>query len=827
MKKDKCTENIEDIKEGSINTVPVIQDDAEYVKNLISKIQEEKNKNRKIKDAEDENADEDEGLTKSQMRAREKARRREQKLLRRTGRAERRKTHRMAKKGYLPEKTQEQIIEDAIRHMIDENNLFGEARRDIKELIAGDGIDPNHNGYLILNDCGRDIYVMCMYIEKNPRKNEFAGTYETLMNSKGVTTSIHIEPLTDGKASKAMDKRILILDSEQQGAEKDGDRNRYRKLGSKLRDAENYAEEVEVGAKKMFEVSFIFVLHSTDLDQLMLDANEFHNKALNAGIDVCSCFGVHPEAFISAFPTNRLYRAESGLVRTTCVKKHTMDAESLACIFNHTKSDFYHENGIIAGRNMNTGRAATFDPYDRMFDSYGVIVSGATGTGKSATVKMYLTRFTDFNMKIASIDFERVGSRGEYSSACEMSGGQNFVVKVGSDEIINLFEIDTQTEYDESGNTEYEDLLLMDKVSDLVNLLMTMATYSKSKPDYDTEVFYEEIIRKIVIDLFDERGIADHDINSLYETDINGNRVKKQLPTITDFYRKLLLESRRNKSRLKDKAFELLISSMQGFVKYCAYTDDTLKFFTKEEAEQLGRNADGQVVYVDEDGAEHTVEVVVGTRSFFDGQSTIKVDMETPWINIDISQLIEADRPIAEAIAANYLNENFIKKNSANPRKASKRIIMIDECHKMFIYEHLRRFLSDLYRTARKRLISPWLITQALYDFSGYKETESILEQTSTMILLKQDKHTDFIKKTTRMTDAQISMLMGLGGDPLDKTQGNARKGELCMVMKGHPVFIKVDYLEDSEFGIVETDLMKIKEKHEGRRMKDDEDKAS
>lgn len=63
-------------------------------------------------------------------------------------------------------------------------------------------------------------------------------------------------------------------------------------------------------------------------------------------------------------------------------------------------------------------------------------------------------------------------------------------------------------------------------------------------------------------------------------------------------------------------------------------------------------------------------------------------------------------------------------------------------------------------------------------------------EQTSIMLLLKQEpNHEDYIKKVTRMTDAQIKMLMELGGNPMDKSQGNSRKGELCMIMKGHAAF--------------------------------------
>lgn len=118
------------------------------------------------------------------------------------------------------------------------------------------------------------------------------------------------------------------------------------------------------------------------------------------------------------------------------------------------------------------------------------------------------------------------------------------------------------------------------------------------------------------------------------------------------------------------------------------------------------------------------------------------------------------------------------------------------------------------YRTARKRNIAVWSAMQALADCEGYKETESIINNSATIILLKQDaRYADYLLKNTILTPAQVSRVIELGGEPNEGGEcEDQRKGELCIICNDKVTFVKVDYLKASEMYIVETDQKKIHE---------------
>lgn len=698
--------------------------------------------------------------------------------------------------------------------------IFYSTRKSVKELVAPLGVNPNPLDYMVIEDNGTPIYTMCFYIHKLPTRTKFATTFEPLFDFPGVTSNVFIDPMTGGKSSKQLDKRILSLDSERIAAENAGDRNRYRKIMAKLHDAERYAKDVESGDNRLYEVAFLFVLQSKELDGLRLLSNDFHNAAKEKGIELAACYAVHPEAFLSGYPTNRIFKARSGIVTSNVIKKHTFDKGALCTIFNHTSSHFSHKNGIIAGRNMFTGQPVTFDIYDPSHDGYGLVICGRTGTGKSATVKMYLSRYIDFGYKVRSIDFEARGTAGEYSVMAESVGGVNFQIKPGSKNIINLFEVDREDEFDEITGKEYPALNLIQAKENVKNLLMIMIKNGNTIEKFDDVTTITRIVTDIVSELYEERGIYDGDIESLYtegKAYVNGmlssGKVKKELPTITNFFVKLIQKQHENTDKHYMRAYQLIIDAMKDYVKEAYYCAECAEFFDKKQFsrfEFIEGKVKGRKRKCPHCGKPITE--IHGGRSYFDGQSTIKADQNTPHINIDISQLTEKEKMVALLIALNFEQENYIKKNSVNPKKTNKLVVMIDELHKTFPYEEARIFISDVYRTARKRNVSPWVATQALADFRGYKETEAIIKNTTSLLLLKQDfQDRDFIKKATPLTDSQVEQVLNLGGDPNDVEQKNERRGEICLIDNLKVAFIKVDYLINSEARFVETDVNKIR----------------
>ena len=161
-------------------------------------------------------------------------------------------------------------------------------------------------------------------------------------------------------------------------------------------------------------------------------------------------------------------------------------------------------------------------------------------------------------------------------------------------------------------------------------------------------------------------------------------------------------------------------------------------------------------------------------------------------------------------IVQSYIEENFIKKNSTNPNKAKKLIVSTDEAHRILKFEGARMFENALYRVARKRHTAPWLILQSVKDFAKYQDTEEILKSTETFMLFRHNYlDGQYIKDTTNLNQSQVDTVLNLGG-----TSEAKKYGELCLVdiPTKRAVFIQADYLKDSEFDVVETDVEKIAE---------------
>lgn len=696
------------------------------------------------------------------------------------------------------------------------DNPFGADRKTLRQLCCPSGVNPNPLDHIEIDDGGVTLYTACFYIEKLPIRTKFGKSFAKLFNFPDVTSSVFIDPLVNGEGSQQLDKRINMLGTEQEEA-RSGDRNRFRKITLKMNSAENLAMEVESGDNMLYEVYFLFVLQASSMDGLHMMMNDFHAIAKEGGIEVASCYCAHPEAFIGSYPFNRVPYQKFGLIKNSVIKKHYLDKGCLCDIFNHTQSSFSHPNGIIAGHNMITNEPFTFDPYDSSHDGYGTIFSGKTHSGKSATIKMYLTRLIDFDYKVRSIDFDAVGTTGEYTNPCNAVGGVNYQIKPDSENILNLFEIDAEIDFDEKTCTEFPALHLTAKKSDVKNLIMTMIKDGKEITDFSLVTFIEGIVEDIIDRLYSQKGIYEGNVESLFDrkkTIQSGKyvmgRVKKTLPTISEFFYEALKDQKNNTDPLYEKAYAVVVKSMKKYVKKLNYCPHCLKTYTDEEIASLSVDDDGKTVMICSCG-QKGLETISGSRPYFDGQSTIHADDSTPWINLDISQLPPGDKIVGLLVAMNFIQENYVKKNSADPRKAQEMVVLIDEVTNTFIYEEARRFVESEYRTYRKRHVSPWTSTQKLSDFDGYKETEAIVANASSIFLLKQPmQDKEYLLRATPLTESQVKEVFALGGT--DEATDNKRRGEVCVIDDRKIQFVKVDYFTETEAIVVETDTSKIRD---------------
>lgn len=713
------------------------------------------------------------------------------------------------------------LSDDEISNLGKSESSLYDRKLAMRQLASPGGVNPYPLSYMILNDAGQDLYYRTFTIDKLPKRTKFATTFRNLFDFEGCIAQAHIVPLSEDEASSKLDKHIIVLEGEIISAEKNGDTNRSRKMHGQLADAEKWARRIELGEDNFYNVGFLFTIYADSPEQLDLRSDTLNSLAAEKTIELSACYGVQPEAFVSNGPYNKVFDGTYGPIKSPAIKYHRMNKLSLSTLFNHTQEDFTHRNGVPLGSNIRTGRPVLFDPYDPSHNGYGLVAAGMTGTGKSATIKMLVKRLSYFGYKFVCIDSQTVEQRGEYSNLCEALGGSIFQIRTGSNNILNFFDVDEELliERSANGRREISTLNLLDKMADISNVIQTMVQGKKVKPDFNTASYMGEIIDDCIADVFADKGIVDGQPDSLYTTgrSIDGNalttgRVRKDMPTLTDFYKRVLTKSKTEERKEYKRAYELILANLKAYIRELYYSRDTHKFFTRDEYEKLPSLKDDNTIRVfkNSEGKYEPVVAIRGMRNYYDGQSTVRISKDTIFTDIDISTLPEDEKFIARQVALLVIKERFVNKNSENAKKAEKLVVIIDEAHEEFPDENTRATIDNFYRTGRKKNVSVWLLTQAIADFRHYKETESILKQSAMKLVFKQDAmDADYIQTVLQITDSQVQRILDLGGDirtVSNKRQGAARKGEVCIVDNRRVCFCKVKYLKSTEALVVETD---------------------
>lgn len=718
------------------------------------------------------------------------------------------------KKNSVVDGTQDTLSSLADEEIVDD--VFHGVRKSVRDRVAPDGINPNPLEYMEIMDGATKSYVSVYYISSMPKTSTFAQTFAPLFNMAGVTSSVYTEPVPVAKTRKLLNKRIIVLDGERVTASKN-DMNRERVITEKLEEAEKWAKEVETGVNAIFKVAFLFTITAESLEDLHTRTEMLVALGREKGMELVNAYSVVPEAFLCNAPFGKLYDFNVGPYRKKAIKLHIMDKRSLSNIYNHTQAGFSYPDGVLFGRNLFSGRPVFYNPF-RHTHGYGMAISGMIGSGKSTTVKILLGRTIDHGAKVVSIDYDSPGNvNGEYCQLAYEEGGYIFQLRSDTETPINLFELSPTKRFDDIRHIEYETLDLKEKIQDLSNIIVTIIKSGKSEVDFEIDVFLKEKVTDTISELYAERGIVDRDVSSLYEMGevlVNGKvmpgKVRKKLPTISDFTYKILVEQATNRNDTYDLTYALILAGIKQYVKELYFCPDTLKRFTAEEFKRLAFDDGGS--YYKEGNEKHYVKALKGIKPYFDGESCLDVDIASlSMVNFDLSQLPESERLVAQLVVMNYITENFVKSNAADPSKVEDRYFVIDEAHRGWVYAEAQRFCCDVSRTCRKKHVSPVTITQSVSDYGKSKETETIFKLAVCKILLKHDyMDEEYILKNTILNEYQTRRVLNLGGDAsamefADESMRNARQGECCMIDGNRVQFIKVDRLP-SEIRFSETD---------------------
>ena len=620
----------------------------------------------------------------------------------------------------------------------------------IKDLIAPSGIDVSNIDHLeIISNTKR--YARSFFVSTLPRMCTFPELFRDMYLFGDINTSIYISPIKEEKSQNDLNRVINELETERIVAADRGNINRESTITQKRLEAEQLRDEIAAGFNKLFEATVVATLFTYNLEDLERSTKMLASEMSKTMVGIKSAWGIQEEAFQTNLP----------LMNNKITKSHTFDRNSMGTVFPFTTSEIGHPSGVPLGFNKQTGTPILFDNFHSSLTNYNMVIFAKSGAGKSVTMKTLVSR----SSVLSGIESLALDAEGEYTIVAESLGGINVVLSPTSKTIINIFDVETETIKDEITGKDRVVLNVENKVEDVTQGLLTMAKGSTRSTEVNE--LTKQIIAETVAEEYAALGITSNP-NSLYEQDTSAisrgqilSKKKKKMPTIGSWYRRLAAKAQENKNPDYQFHYSYLLKVMKQYI----------------------REYDGQMAY-------------------FDGQSTFDLLDGAPFINLDISQLEERfARPLAQQILLSWIWEKFVKKNSEDRKKASKKRVLVDEAWMLLPYPEAVDFLNKMARRARKRNVSLAIISQRFQDFYEKPEAQAVLTSSDTKLFLAQDKsEIQYLKEVFKLSEGEANFLV------------TCQRGEGLFKVGADTAILKITPTR-KEFEFVETNLNELAKK--------------
>ncbi len=639
-----------------------------------------------------------------------------------------------------------------------EISVLKKNKNGLKELIAPGGVDASYTNHIEISSA-RTRYARSMQVANLPRMCTFPEFLRGMYTFGDINVSVFINPVSESSSQTDLNRTINELESERIVALDRGDINRERVIAQKKEEAEELRDSIAAGFNKLFDSSVIATIFAYSMDELERYTELLSNEMSKNLIDIKPCWAMQDEAFRSNMPygDNKM------------TKSHTFDRRAMSTVFPFFTSDVGHENGIPLGFNKQTGLPILYDNFSSKLTNYNMVIFGKSGAGKSVTIKTLTAR----SAVLMGIESLALDAEGEYTVVAEALGGVNVTLSPNSKTVINLFDIEPENVKDEITGKERTVLSVENKVEDVTNSLLTMARGSTRSQEVNE--LTKQIISEAVAEEYAALGITNN-VESLYTRDEHGGpidisnnylgRTKKEMPTIGSWFKRIQRKAEENENPDYRFHYSYLVKVMKQYV----------------------REYQGQMAY-------------------FDGQSTFELLDGLPFINIDISQLEERfARPLAQQVMLSWVWEKYVKKNSEDKSKASKKRVLVDEAWMLLPYPEAVDFLNTMARRARKRNVSLAVISQKFQDFYEKQEVQAVLTSSETKLFLAQDKsEIQYLKEVFKLSEGEAGFLI------------TCNRGEGLLKVGGDSAIIGIQPTR-KEFEFVETNLSKQAALEKARR---------
>lgn len=612
----------------------------------------------------------------------------------------------------------------------------------LREVVVCQNVNPLPDDRIeIIN--GRKIFARTLYVSAMPRRSTFAHTFQETIKFGKSNVSIFVKPLRDGRAIKDLEEAVFNLETKL-SLEKD-DRNKIRKLNKKMTEAESFVDSIDGGENAAYEVAILITIYADSIEELNKLTDKLRNKARETSVILSMPYPDQERTFISNLPVN--YNRVGYW--------HLMDKYSVSTLFHYTNGKFGHPTGAIIGRNIETHELVAHDPFMKGLKGYNVVISGTTRAGKSTLVKSWIKRYYKplFDEIKDGVKYYAMDTEGEYGPVFESIGGINIVIGNNTDTILNPFELDIEYERDKITSVERPRLDLTSKINGVTYDIMMMARGADPKSSKLTDIG-STIVKDIIKLEYEELKIKEGNPDSLY-VEKHGMSVKKELPTLSSWYQRLVQNEKNYLNPTYKVEYDILTMVMKDWVRCMG-----------------------------------------GTRVYFDGQSKVPLNKPVSGFCFDLHHLDEKnERPIAQAIAMTIMLEGEVKKNSEDPLKAKKIMMIFDEAHFLLPYPEARQKLTDAYRRAAKKNVGILSASQNINDWMRYEETHPIFTNASTKILLRHDpSEKEALMKLMQITDAEADRII------------SSEQGQFYIICGNEKAYVQLE-LMPSELELFDTDM--------------------
>lgn len=591
----------------------------------------------------------------------------------------------------------------------------------LKDFIAPPSLDRSDFEHLVVGN----QYVRNFVMQGFPNQ-VYVGWLNALYNAEAeIDTMIHVEPADDRAALDALTAKITQFEAQLATEQERGNIRNVTRLGDAIQDLYEERRKLERNIEKLYQVEILANLYADSKENLEKETQKLDNKLRGRKIYLMPNYLRQDDGYKSTLPIGKSFITD---------KYRNFNSGALTACFPFYNSEITHENGVFIGVNTATWTPVLIDFYDRkILNNSNITVLGQAGTGKTFFVSLLTLRSTLRGIRTVIIDPE-----GEYKKLTDAVGGSHIYLAPDSNECINPFDIEEEDIVDEDGfPTGQKEVNINDKVSDVLNLLEVMAG-GLSQGQRSTcatllqQLYYDKNISRDPASLYVTEPFFDHKTNLFYH-----EGMKKQMPTFSDFHRKIEEYAIKNNDiEMNDLGKTLLMFKKGGIY-------DMFDCYTSENLSNL---------------------------------------KNSPIVTFDVSRLEENIlRPIGMYVALSWTWEKFVKKNPQNKKR-----VVCDEAWmlvspNMAGSAYTAQFLENAARRIRKRNGGLLVASQNFSEFARSPQGEAVLKQAITNIFLGQDStDIDALQDTFKLSDGEKIFLMG------------AQRGEMLIKMHNESTTVSV-----------------------------------